>query len=740
MNWKNVKLIFRREVRDQLRDRRTLFMIAVLPLLLYPLLGMSLFQVAQFVREQATRVLIIGATSLPAEPALVDDDHFDARWFSNPGKTNLLELHYSTDPTDNSSHSSKEAMEQARRLVESGQYAAVVFVPPDFAKRLDAFRARLTESGREAAAEKPHTRDATVPSPIVFYSTAKEKSQLAYLRVSQVIDRWMEEIGRENLETSRLPATAARPFDLSGHDVADVDQRHAAMWSKILPFMLLIWALTGAFYPAIDLCAGEKERGTLETLLSSPAERQDIVWGKLMTVMVFSMATAVLNLLSLGVTGSMVMSEFPELGAPPPWAGLWLAMALVPMSAFFSSLCLALAAMARSTKEGQYYLMQLILVMMPLMMLPMAPGVELTLGNSLIPVTGVVLLLRNMLEGNYLQAAPFIAPVGLMTIICCLLSARWAADQFNSESVLFRESERLDFGLRLKNLMRHRGDTPSAPAAVFCGVLILTVNFFMSFALRDKVAAQNPVVLALITQLVVIGTPALLMTIMLTRSPRKTLLLRLPPFGSIAAAVLLAVSVHPLVNALNVVVQQLYPVNESLEQMIKQLVEQSPSRAHLLLAIAVAPAIFEELAFRGFILSGLRHLGHKWRAIAVSSIFFGVAHGVFQQSIVASIVGLLIGYLAIQTGSLLPCIAYHFVHNSLALLTAEWTKTYATSHSVMRWLVSDGSHGFTFTWLAMIAGGIMAAGILLWFHTLPYRRSAEEVLQDAIEHQAVRTV
>ena len=72
-----------------------------------------------------------------------------------------------------------------------------------------------------------------------------------------------------------------------------------------MPFLLLIWALTGAFYPAVDFCAGEKERGTLETLLTSPAERIEIVWGKLLTVMLFSMVTSVLNLLSMGITGSL---------------------------------------------------------------------------------------------------------------------------------------------------------------------------------------------------------------------------------------------------------------------------------------------------------------------------------------------------------------------------------------------------------------------------------------------------
>ena len=99
-----------------------------------------------------------------------------------------------------------------------------------------------------------------------------------------------------------------------------------SLWSKVLPFVLLIWALTGAFYPAIDLCAGEKERGTLETLLSSPAERSEIVMGKLFTIMTFSIATAVLNLAGMALTGKFLMSQFS--GIP----GMVSAMVNVPTS------------------------------------------------------------------------------------------------------------------------------------------------------------------------------------------------------------------------------------------------------------------------------------------------------------------------------------------------------------------------------------------------------------------------
>ena len=134
-----------------------------------------------------------------------------------------------------------------------------------------------------------------------------------------------------------------------------------------------------------------------------------------------------------------------------------------------------MAAFARSTKEGQYYLMPLLLVTMPLVILPMSPGVQLNLGNSLIPVTGVVLLLRSMLEGDYWPALQFAPAVAGVTLAACLLSIRWAVDQFNSESVLFRESERLDLGLWLRRLVRDRRPTPTAAAALCCGVWILMV-------------------------------------------------------------------------------------------------------------------------------------------------------------------------------------------------------------------------------------------------------------------------
>src|SRR5579885_3357953 len=147
MNWSNVKLILHREVRDQLRDRRTLFMIAVLPLLLYPLLGMSMFQVMQFVSEHPTHVLVIGAKELPDSPQLINGHHFNESWFSTADRAALLELMFpdkepgQAEPADAPS----EVLDGARAAVERGEYEAAVCFPPNFGERLAEYRASLAE-------------------------------------------------------------------------------------------------------------------------------------------------------------------------------------------------------------------------------------------------------------------------------------------------------------------------------------------------------------------------------------------------------------------------------------------------------------------------------------------------------------------------------------------------------------------------------------------------------------------
>lgn len=733
--WQAIKLILAREIRDQLRDRRTLFVIAVLPILLYPLLGMSVAHILQFRGEQPTRVLIVGVKNLPQDPRLIEGLHFTTSLYTRPERAALMELTLLQEEAGDTE--GREAWQKARKAVESGQFETALYFSPDFAARLDRCR-RSMHAGVNWSGYREPVR--TVPSeplprPEVCYSSANEKSQITFARVWELLQRWNEKVIQANLVSLGIPPSTAAPVDPSVEDVAENSSyKGAAIWSKVLPVILLIWALSGAFYPAVDLCAGEKERGTLETLLCSPALRSEIVLGKLLTIMLFSAATALLNLISMVITAWMVLGHYEGFGPPPLLSCLWMLVALVPASALFSALSLALAAFARSSKEGQYYLIPLLVVTMPLTLFPAMPGVELTLGTSLIPVTGIVLVLRAVLEGNYAQAFQFLPPVLAVTAVCCALAIHWAIDQFNTESVLFREGERFHLGHWVRHVLRNRRATPRVGGALCCGMIILMVRFLIGLAGLEPVNFAEFAWVAVVTQLAAVVLPTLLLTLVLTRSARQTLLFRRSRRGTLLAAILLAVVIQPIVNLIAAGVMHLYPFSEEITMALEstQRILKDVSLEQAILVLAVLPAVGEELAFRGFILSGLRHLGRPWRAIVLSAIFFGLTHSILQQSLVACLVGVVLGLVAVRSGSLLPCIAFHLIHNSLQLVAAQMPG-HRNDWSVVPYLIIDGpADRVTYTWPVVVASGLASAAIGYWFLRRNYRKSVEEMQQERI--------
>lgn len=543
-----------------------------------------------------------------------------------------------------------------------------------------------------------------------------------------------------------MPPEVTNPFKIGNVDVSVEMSRRAAFWSKVLPFVLFIWALTGAFYPAVDLCAGEKERGTLETLLCSPAGRGEIVIGKLLTIMGFSSATSLLNLLSMAVTGTAVIlfqpGQFP-IGAPPPLALFWLFVALLPISALFSALALAIAAFARSTKEGQYYLMPLLFITLPLMILPMLPSVEMNLGTSLVPITGMLFLLRSLVEGEFAEAAVFAPVVLLVTGGCCLLAIRWAVDQFNNESVLFRESERTDLRLWLRQMFRERKTTPTVAQALACGLVILTIRFFASAAAGTPQNWADFAHMQFLTLAALVAGPALLMAMFLTRSPRAALRLRRPSGKSLGMAFLVAVALHPPAMLVVQGISQLYPINEEVAQQaarMKTMIASAPSLWAVLGLLALTPAICEELAFRGFMLSGLRHMGSKWEAILISSLFFAVTHGILQQSISAMMLGLLLGYIAVQSGSLFPAIVFHFTYNSLGLLCSVGLPPLVRGHRWLEWVFQLQGDSVMYRWPLVFAGAVLSLWLFNWFRRLPHDTTPEEQLNRAWSRQSASAV
>ncbi|MFI5460307.1 MAG: ABC transporter permease subunit/CPBP intramembrane protease [Isosphaerales bacterium] len=700
VRWSNLFVIFRHEVRDQIRDRRTLFMIFVMPILLYPILGIGAFQFATLLEQKPLVVVVVGAEYLPKAPPLLNPtrDGFNPALFDSPAEAGRVVVR--PEPAS-SPMGDPRSSEQA---IRNGRAQAVMVIPRELPEQL------LGE------------KEIDIP---IRYNSVDESSKNTQLRISEILSRWRQSIVAGRLRRDLKTQSYTEPIQVKAQDVATRTEVGGSLWSRIFPFLLVMMSLTGAFYPAIDLCAGEKERGTMETLLISPASRSEIVLGKFLTVMLASVVTAFLNLLSMGLTGIQLAHQVGVLAAdgsrrsaasilapPTLQAAFWMVVLLIPLAAFFSAVCLSLAVLARSMKEGQYYMTPLYLICMPLIFLTLMPGIELNLFYSLVPITGVALLLRALILGNYHVASQFFLPVLVPTLIYAAVALRWAIDQFQREDVLFREAEQFSLHSWFRHLVRDREPMPTGGQATLCFALILTLSWFLIQFLLPQVGLTLSAVIA--GQLVIL-IPPVIMAILLTSAPRNTLRLTWPEPRYLVLAVALVVALNPLVNELRPLVESLFPIPSLIKLTLDQVMSQSPGLAVSVLVFALVPAVCEEFAFRGFILSGLEHQHRTRSAILLSALLFGFLHvllSLFQQLFNATLLGVVLGLLAVRSRSILPGIVFHFLNNALAVSLGSLVND-PRAASIVPWIYRDPAAGlYHVQWI--VASELFS--VLLLFH------------------------
>ncbi len=329
----------------------------------------------------------------------------------------------------------------------------------------------------------------------------------------------------------------------------------------------------------------------------------------------------------------------------------------------------------------------------------------------------MLLLLRNLMLGEFGVALQYAGPVLAITIVCCWLAARWAVYQFNNESVLFRAGEQFGLAIWLRHLVRDRGLLPTLGEAVLCGVVILVIKFFVGLSAEISLTFGGFARQVVISQVATIALPAILMALFLTRGPMESLKLSWPRLSYVPAAILIALFLHPGFVAISNLVMHLYPPSAGLEGIqvaVNRILADAPGPLAVMGVIALVPAVCEELAFRGFILSGLQSIRGRWTAILGSALFFGIAHGILQQSIMATLVGVVLGIIAVQTGSLLPCIAYHLTHNALPVLMGEFPAHALDGSWMGRVLQADAAGNVGYTWLATVALPAMGLVLLVW--------------------------
>ncbi len=765
MRWSIIRLIWLRELRDQVRDRRTLFMIVVLPLLIYPILGYAIFQFALGFSERPSVIGIVrGAVGAEGADGA---DHFPARKPATAGLSAAPPLTWLTLMTAAPDASGLDRCAGAAALAHAGHQVLdypylvhrgrftpfespppsplatllaqarlkIVFLEDDSSDPLDEktvdviLRAPPDFFARLEAEERQRTDTEPVlglrPAVDVRSRPGDDRSRQASQRLAPVFDLWDRALRKVRLARTGLPPTFDRPFDLFDPEAARMPSAAENLLSllvRIFPFMLVMWSLAGALYPAVDLCAGEKERGTMETLLISPAAREEIVVGKFLTIWVFSAGTSLLNLLSMGLTTWNFGDLLPQ-GAVTFGALFWCVVLILPLSAFFSAISLALGAYARSSKEGQYYLMPLFVVTMPLVFLTLAPGVELSPFYSLVPVTGVALLMQRLMTVSlgqvpWLYFIPVLAPIALYS----WLALRWAIDQFHREEVLFREAERLDLGLWLRRLLREKEPLPTSGQALFCFGLILLLRWCTFGLGRDWLLHTS------ISLVAFVAAPVMLMALMLNTRPAQSLSLRRPQLSEVGLAAVLALLLLPPLLALAQTIFRNYPTLTQLLEDRQPLVQEllrwgetddaaQPARWPFFVVFALLPAVCEELAFRGFILTGLLRRFRPRTSIILSSFLFALFHMNVFQFLPSFFLGIVLGLVTVRSKSVFPAIVFHLLYNSLLIEVA-------TNRELPN---------LTDTGWAMVIAICLASGLALlwWLYRRPYVALARRLEQES---------
>lgn len=395
---KTMLVIFRKELTDTLRDRRTLISMIAIPLILIPLLvGISTKVMrSQLEKAQDKRLRIALQTSGNA-------GDFVTILQNEPKVTVTLNL----------------SADSARALVAIDSLDAFIIFAPDFDEQVANIR----------------------PGKVKLYFKAAEQRSIEKQRLSRLLDRYSESLRAGRFKKLNIDESITRTMQIEEENLASAREKIAEVIGGFLPYLFILFCYMGCLYPAIDLAAGEKERGTLETLLTSPVSKMEILVGKLGVVMLTGLATAGIAMAGMYVGVVQIKEIPPELLKAIldllQFRSIALLLSLLlPMTIFFAAGLLSLSIFARSYKEAQSIITPSMIVIIVPIFVGIMPGMALDTGTALIPVLNVSLATKAIIAGSI---TPFLlAEVYVSLIALAALSLYACARIFEREQTIFR--------------------------------------------------------------------------------------------------------------------------------------------------------------------------------------------------------------------------------------------------------------------------------------------------------------
>lgn len=626
MKFSKVKAIFKKEITDLLRDRKTLIMMFVVPLILYPLIFFGTMFVMSAVSSDIQ--------SSEYDIAIVEEAN------ANYDRESLISLIEDRED-DLEYHLNIVECDNPEKKLLSEEIDTYVVIGNDDKKV--TFK--------------------------VYYLSSVTNSDTASDMLVDKLRVFNENTSKELLGEMGLDAEfILDPVDISWEDKSTKEESLGSVLGMLLPFLLITGIVTGAQYAAIDTTAGEKERGTLETLLTLPVRNDELIMGKFLAVAVMAVVSAILNLISIGFMGIFFMESINASGTESmavDLAGFIPAIAImvlcvVVFALFISAITMCITIFAKSFKEASNYTTPLLLVVMITSYIGFIPNVEFTPILAAVPVVNIVLLISNILVFKYEFSLILIVLVS--NVAYAVLTILALSKIYNSEAVLFGEGgASLQIFTNRKELKK--GGVPNFSDAIIVAAVSMLLLLYVGSIVQMKFLLGG----LLITQLMIIGVPVF--AAWYTKKDfKQTFSLKAPKVTGILGAVLIEIGVFAAMMVLSVLLIQIWPedagsVNESFGQILDGV-----TFIPALLVIALAPAICEETLFRGYLLAATKKKFKPVTAILIVAVLFGIYHLSLVKFFTTGLLGAAFCYVVYKTGSIFLSCLMHFINNAISVV------------------------------------------------------------------------
>jgi len=598
-------LIFTKELLDLYKDRVIILLTVILPIVIYPVIlgGVNKLVTVQFDKLKDTKVNV--AVTGPGDwfiPFLQDEERF-----------NFI-----------------DQVDSPLQLLQSGTiHLWLDFVPTDDIR--------------------------TAGMVIINYSAADELSGGALRKMKDVLEWSMIKHISQQFTTAGVSWSTHDALRIEEIDQSTDRDKSGYLAGKIVPILMILMILSGASFAAVDLISGEKERGTLETLLLAPVSRRSIIWGKFLVVFIIACISAVVNLLGIYITLSFHMIEIPLMEGVTFSLGwfevLLMLLFTLPMSVIFSALLIIIASYADTFKEGQYYVLPFVLFGIVPGLPALLPHIELNSVICIVPISSLAVALKEVLTGTYNWTGLSLA--FLSNTLYAVLALRFASHALDRETIL----------PGTQTVMYDRDQSLQKNIAI----LFITV-FLLVYFLGTIVQRQDAIIGIWLTQLVLIALPAIVF-LKLFNLPLAEYL-KIKPFTGrhMMGALCLEGGTFLTVLAFMVLQNKFLPVPHSLEEHFSDFFTRTGYPLWVnIVTFGVSAGLCEEILFRGTVTSVLSRSLKRWQVILVVGFLFGIMHFSIYRILPTAVIGIVYTYIVVKTNSIFPTMILHALHNMTAM-------------------------------------------------------------------------